>query len=174
MTKPELFVEEARSYIGTHEEGGDNHGPLVELFQKAVDGKASGEAWCIGFIQYCAKTVDTKFERLFEKGTPNNQLPQTEHALTLWNRAPLAAKLAKPEPGCLVIWQYYKNGTQTINGHGEIVVAVRPADQSLMVIGGNTGPGKGIVREGDGVYLKQRPIAGTPDMRLKGYLKVWP
>lgn len=40
------LLEEARRWVGVREKGGNNRGPEVEKFQKAVDGRASGEAWC--------------------------------------------------------------------------------------------------------------------------------
>ena len=41
----------AEACVGIREQGGNNKGPLVELMQKTVDGKAQAEAWCMAFVQ---------------------------------------------------------------------------------------------------------------------------
>jgi len=54
------LVEEALKWVGTMEKGGDNKGPEVEEFQKAVDGKAQKEPWCMAYVQFCIKKVEEK------------------------------------------------------------------------------------------------------------------
>jgi hypothetical protein len=47
------LVEFAKKYVGTKEDPKkDNSGELIVLFQKAVDGKAQGEPWCMAFTQF--------------------------------------------------------------------------------------------------------------------------
>ena len=154
------LVEFARQFIGTKEEGGDNKGSLVELFQKALDGKAAGEAWCMAFVQYCVLEV----ERLTKT---KSKIFKSEHCLTVWNKSPKELRLEKPEVGCLVIWQY----GDTINGHVGIVTKVNK--NTIETIEGNTGTGAGVVREGDGVYARKRSKFGSDKMQIKGYLKVF-
>lgn len=149
------LVEVAQKYVGVKEKGGDNKGPEVERFQKAVDGKAQGEPWCMAFVQFCIKEAKLQ-SKIFE----------SEHCLTVWNKTPKEQRLKEPVPGCLVIWQY----GDTTNGHVGIVTAV--FKNSIHTIEGNTGDGKGIVREGDGVYARNRSRAGSQQMKILGYLKI--
>lgn len=149
------LIEIAQKYVGVKEQGGDNKGPEVERFQKAVDGKASGEPWCMAFVQYCIK--ESKLEsKIFE----------SEHCLTVWNKTPKEQRLKEPKVGSLVIWQF----GDTSNGHVGIVTAV--FKNSIHTIEGNTGDGKGVVREGDGIYARNRSRAGSQQMKILGYLKI--
>ena len=167
MGKVDSFIKKAEKFIGVTEKGGDNSGPEVEMFQKAVDDKAQKEAWCLAFVQHCAKETDKEIP-----GNPN-KLVKTEHCMTLWNKAPKECKLDKPEIGSVMLWQYFKDGKATTSGHAGIVTAIN-ADGTVDTIEGNTGPGKDVVREGDGVYRKRRAIKGSPAMQVKGWVKPWP
>lgn len=155
----EAFVTEARRWIGVTEKGGNNSGPEVEMFQKAVDGKAVKEAWCASFMQYCIKEVAKRF------GVAQ-AVASTEHCMTLWNMSKTALRSATPKVGYLVVW----NHKGTANGH--IGVVTRIIDSTTFeALEGNTGPGSGVEREGDGVYLKIRSIHGAGNMLVKGYVK---
>lgn len=159
----------AEFYIGVLEAGGANRGPMVEQFQKAVDGKAQGEPWCMAFAQFCiAKVMEVHGGR--------SRVFKTEHCLTAWQKSEPAARIVKPEPGDLVIWQH-GNGP---SGHVGIVknaVWTTPDSSGLWTVEGNTGPGGGIVREGDGVYNRWRdcirPGDKVGDMLLLGYLRAF-
>lgn len=164
MSKQQRLIEIAKSYIGTKEEGGDNKGPQVEEFQRAI-GSAVAESWCVSFIQYCVKKVDSEFGS-------NNKLPQTELVMDLWNKSP-DLRLDKPEPGCLMLWEHYKDGKRTGLGHAGIVTRV--AVTTVDTVEGNTSDGSGINRDGDGVYSRQRSINSSPTttMKVLGFLRVW-
>lgn len=152
------LVYEARKWIGVREEGGDNRGPQVEAFQRAVDGKASGEPWCMAFVQFCLKQV----------GLDRFVYP-SEHCLTVWWKSEKAQRINKPELGCLVFWQH---AGQEAAGHVGIVAEVF-SDGRFMSIEGNTGAGPGVEREGDGVYLRERSPSGTSVMHVVGFLRPW-
>ncbi len=157
MNTSERLLQVASKYIGTKEEGGDNKGAQVEEFQKAVDDKALCESWCMAFVQFCIKQV----EKLTGE---ESRLASSEHCLTVWNGTPKDLRVSSPEPGCVVIWRH---GDST-SGHTGIVVSVSP--DSFVTIEGNTGPGAGVVREGDGVYQKTRTLAGSEQMKIVGFL----
>jgi hypothetical protein len=162
LSTPEhLLCAAALACVGIHEEGGDNRGELVELFQETV-GVAEREAWCLSFIQSLIAFVEATawFPKLSE-------IPATEHCLTLWQTAPQGLRLAEPQSGCIALWQH----GSTQNGHAEIVLGVLSGG-SLLTVGGNTGDGSGIVREGDGVYLRLRPRK-SGDFKELGFLKVF-
>lgn len=165
MNRSELIsslVQVASSFVGVTEKGGDNKGPEVERFQKAVDGKASQESWCMCFVQFCLEEVENKFKS-------NHGIFPSEHCLTVWNGTHPSKKKSSPEVGDIVIWQYIKNGRPTTSGHTGIVVNVTQG--KMVTIEGNTGPGLEVVREGDGVYKKVRSLKGSSTMKVVGFLR---
>jgi hypothetical protein len=167
MDKSTKLIEIAKSYIGTKESGGDNKGPQVEEFQKAI-GKAESESWCVSFIQYCVKKVDA------ELGGEANKLSQTELVLKLWNDGK-DLRIDKPEPGCLILWEHYKDGKRTGLGHAGIVTSVSRDGATVMTVEGNTSDGSGIERNGDGVYARQRATVSSANstMKVLGFMKPW-
>lgn len=157
MSRAEIFIAEALKWYGTKESGGDNRGPDVEAFQRSVDQVAAGEPWCMAFIQFVGKRAG---------GT--NLFP-SEHCLTVWERSSSSLRRIKPTAGSVAIWK--KRGTR--QGHAGIVVLEQGV--TIVTIEGNTGPGPGIEREGDGVYLKTRLAyrTDTGSMELVGFLWPW-
>lgn len=157
MSLHSRLVDEAKSYIGVTESGGDNHGKDVENFQRAVDGKAQGESWCMAFVQFCIRRVIDK-----------TMFPATEHCLTAWNKANPNAKYALDSqdvrPGFVVIWRH----GLSMNGHTGIVTAV--SKDSFETVEGNTSMGSGIERNGDGVYARSRSRFCTGTMKVVGFI----
>ncbi|MCJ7521604.1 MAG: CHAP domain-containing protein [Dehalococcoidia bacterium] len=153
------LILEAEKWVGVHEVGGNNRGPEVERFQRAVDGRAEAEAWCAAFVQFCMKEVATRLAAT-QVAFPS------EHCLTIWARTSKIHCAASPKSGYLVIWKY--DGTS--NGH--IGIVSRVIDEfTIETIEGNTSPeDKTIVREGDGVYRKTRSTKRVGKMKLVGYV----
>jgi hypothetical protein len=53
-----------------------------------------------------------------------------------------------------------------------IIKAVK--DGMVTTIEGNTGDGAGVVREGDGVYVRERQMKVTSgSMQVLGFIRVW-
>lgn len=158
------MLDLARFHIGVLEAGGANRGPMVERFQKAVDGKAQGEPWCMAFVQFLIKAV-------IEVHGSKTLAYESESCLEVWNKTQVGQRLALPTPGLLAIWQHGSGPT----GHVGIVSEVAPS--FIKTVEGNTGPGVGIVREGDGVYMRVRSCTRAGDtignMKLLGFLKVF-
>jgi hypothetical protein len=173
--KERLLIHEAKRWVGVTEVGGNNRGQLVEIFQKAVDGIACGEPWCMAFAQYCISAVDRTFAAGF--GEPDactrSIIHRSEHCLTVWNNSK-ELRLEKPRPGALCIWQMYQGGKATSAGHVGVVVDVNN-DGTVLTVEGNTSRGNGFKREGDGVWQKQRRYLddSAESMRVKGFLRVW-
>ncbi len=171
--KTMLLIYEAKRWLRFTESGGDNRGQLVEAFQKAVDGKAIGEPWCMAFVQYCIKQVDFIADELMgltAETQRRSQLFSTEHCLTCWHRSPSDCHVEIPMPGTVMIWQ---KGT-TSAGHCGILVSIDADDPDYVwTIEGNTGPQEVVTREGDGVYLKRRSINVTGNMKVMGWLNPW-
>ncbi len=164
------MLDLARFHIGVLEAGGANRGPMVEAFQKAVDGKAQGEPWCMAFVQYL-------IDKSEEVHGGRCKVPRTEHCLTFFRGARPENRISMgfrtlAQPGDIAIWQH----GETTNGHCGVVseIRTRPSGEwYFLSVEGNTGPGVGVVREGDGVYLRERPFADVGAMKLLGFVRVF-
>lgn len=172
--RTQFLCFEAFRWVGVQELN-HNEGQIIELFQKAVDGRSSNEPWCMAFVQYCIKTTELASNFLYPKGAKNpSRLFKSEHCLTVWNNSQ-QLRLTEPALGSVCIWQKYNGETPTTSGHTGIVVALYP-DDTIDIIEGNTSPSNfEIVREGDGVFLKKYPKnqLDKGSLKLKGFLKVW-
>lgn len=154
-----ILINAAKACVGeVYEVGGDNSGPLVEACQSTING-ASREAWCLSFIQTLISFVEHEKQVSCDLGA-------TEHCLTLFSLARKNGRVVEaPMPGDIMLWNY----DGTTNGHAELVV--KPGDQFIETVGGNTGPGQGVIREGDGVYAKLRSLNGSGSMRVLGFIR---
>lgn len=141
MTPHQRLVELARSFVGVHE-AGHNKGAQVEAFQKAVDGRAQQEPWCMAFVQYCIMQVEKEF------GIKTN-LPRTEHVRTAWNKCSSEHKGDKCEEGYIALY----GKEDSTSGHTGIVTE-KWYNNVFTCVEGNTNMAGS--REGDGVYEKKR------------------
>lgn len=159
------LVALATSQVGIHEQGGQNSGPVVEMYQRVI-GKAEKEPWCVSFVQWCVREIDQRH------GSKTLLFP-TESSQLLWIKTPTVARMAKPEPGAIVIWTMFNNDLPLSIGHVGIVKEV--LDENFMLtIEGNTASSTQLEREGDGVYLKRRHVSAfSGAMRVTGFLKPW-
>jgi hypothetical protein len=164
MNAAQETVNIAKCYIGTTEHGGNNRGELVSIFQRAVDGKASGEAWCLCFVQFILKIVESRCGKV-------SRLWDTEHCRTAWDLTAHSARVSRNDvqPGDLVIWRH----GDTSNGHVGIVERVikdaRGEVIQLATIEGNTGDSS--FRDGDGVYQKARHPVRNGNMHVLGFIR---
>ena len=149
---------------------------VVEMFQAAVDGKASGEPWCMAFVQFCIKMTDGIFDEIFQRTDHGrSRLKLSESVMDVWKNAPEELRQKEPQIGSLIAWQYYQNGEPTWKGHVGVVVDIGEGG-AIKTVEGNTSSSDKVEREGDGVFLKTRfwnakPINST--MICKGFLKPW-
>ena len=157
MKNPNLrLVALAKMYIGVHEIG-ENGGPEVELFQRAVDGKASGEPWCCAFVQFLLKRAEEEFHL-------KSDLFRSESVWETWQKSPVTMRIQAPEPGDLMAWNI--PGTE----RGHIGVYRRKLLGNLCeTVEGNTNEAGS--REGDGVYSKVRTMAGSKAFMVLGWLR---
>ncbi len=155
---------EAATWIGITEEGGDNRGPEVEEFQRAVNPSPSGESWCMDFVQFCVQKVAARMGVV-------SVIHSSESVLDVWNKTPITQRTQTPEDGAVAIWEHGTTGL----GHCGIVFCVFNA-QEFCTIEGNTAPGMNIERNGDGVFAKKRLLAATAssEFKLLGFLRVFP
>lgn len=155
------LAEEARRWIGVREVGGDNRGPEVEEFQRAVDGKAQGEPWCAAFGMYCVAQVEARHGII-------SRIYRSESVKEIWDKSPDDMKSIEPGAGYFACWIH---GLGPM-GHLEIVQA-DITKRDFKTVGGNTGDGSGVVRNGDGVYERLRSTSPQGKMRLLGFIKVF-
>lgn len=154
----------ARKFIGAIETR-PNGGPMVEMFQRAVDGTASGEPWCVGFVWFCVQAVDD-LAVLLNGGAQNSRLHRTEWTIDLFEKSP--HQYDDPAIGRVVVWQ---NEVNENRGHCGIVVDF--VGDSIVTIEANTSAASGDQRDGDGVWLKKRPGGKIPGFKRLGYLGPW-
>jgi len=141
--KNRLLTVEAERWLGMMEEGGNNMGQLVRLFQSQI-GIAHGEPWCMSFVQYCCYWVDR-----YVSSQATHSLHKSEHCMTVWRKTPQSCRLHRPEVGSVAIWN--KLGTDA--GHTGVVIGV--GEGNITTIEGNTGDdARRVIREGDGVFAK--------------------
>lgn len=136
-----------------------NAGAQVEEYQKAVDGKASGEPWCLAFVQWCVNQLCEIYQQ-------KNPLFQTEACLILWNQTPAKYRLVDPKRGAIPIWKHISNPAQ---GHtGISTTGQLSGGLKFNTIEGNTNNNGS--RDGDGVYEKPRSIYPTETLQLVGFI----
>jgi hypothetical protein len=164
--KHRAFAWLADQFVGVTEKT-PNGGTMIEKFQRVVDGHAGGEAWCVGFVHYCAKQIDELFDRCFYMTTSSHhRLPLTEWTIGLWNGAHSSLRMTDPHVGHVVVW---RSNADKNRGHAGIIVGCNAT--SIITVEGNTGSGD--QREGDGVWSKSRANGNIPGFTRLGYLTPW-
>lgn len=157
----EMLRRVASGCIGVTEIGGDNKGPLVELFQATV-GRPEGQSWCLDFLQACIAYVE-------EIKEIESALPATELCMGLWTYAPSENKSDTPKLSDLVVWQY----GDTMHGHVGLISDISANGDFITTIEGNTTGSKGLDTNGDGVFQKTRRRFGMGQFRELGFLRVF-
>lgn len=157
-----LMVEAARACVGIRELTNRNDGPLVELIQKTVDGRARREPYCMAGVQTLVAYAELK------TGIKSKLFP-TEHCMTLIRKTP-ADMFVKynPLPGAIPIW----NLKDTDDGHTGVVIL--SYDDYFKTVEFNTIKGEHegkIIRDGGGVYELPRPRGNIGNMIFKGFIK---
>ena len=162
----------AKLFVGATETGGENRGPLIERFQKAVDNVAGGEPWCMGFVQFLVMAVDTLPRSV---ALPRNVMVPTESTVGAFNGHPVALKVNAPEVGSIVVWQRVQaDGKALWQGHTGIVVDVTA--EHLITVEGNTSPeatNAAKERDGQGVWQRKRMLGAIPGFIRLGYSRPW-
>lgn len=154
----------ARKFVGSLETR-PNGGPMVEMFQKAVDGVSTHEPWCVGFVWFCVQAVDD-LAFMLNGGAKNTALYRTEWTLDLYKKSPY--KYTDPKVGRVVVW---KNIFNSNRGHCGIVVDV--SGENVITVEGNTAAASGDQGDGDGVWLKTRQFGDIKGFERMGYLGPW-
>jgi hypothetical protein len=161
------IISYAEDYIGKEEIKG-NKGFKDKEFEAKMRsiGFVTGYAWCCLFVELCwteayqdfGKSIKT-IEDEFSAGTVRTY----RHFKSIGWTSQL------PKPGDCVIWQKYKNGESTQQGHAAVVLEVHK--DYIITSEGNTNDVGG--REGYIVAKKKRKIDFTNDngLRMLGFIK---
>lgn len=146
LPRRERWLIAASSYVGCHEVGGNNHGPMVAEFLRSVE-LGEGNPWCAAFVTYCAGVAGIDPTEV----APRRQLA----AVSTWMRVAQerdAWRPKAPKRGDLFFWV-----NQLGQGHIGFVVAPNDADGDFFrTIEGNTNDAGG--RDGDAVARKVRSL----------------
>ena len=149
----------ALANVGIVEDGGDNRGKWIEMYQAAV-GIPAGSPWCAAFVRFRLEKSAEKLDREIPEGFPDSGwVPAYESWAKrngLWVPA-RTAELDDVRVGDLaVFWFEAKQRC----AHIGIVVGC-PSTGIWTTVEGNTGPdtATSVNRDGDGVYQKRRTRA---------------
>ncbi len=171
--KKSSFLIEASRWVGFTERGGQNMGEIVRMFQSSVDGKACGEPWCAGFVQYCLHWADKMSNSLLAMDV-NNEIYPSESTQQIWLESPHSCWRRTPEPGLLAVWQ-----RQSDKRKGHIGIVESLDGENFITIEGNT-QGEGVLSDKthskyDGVFRRRRSLTTkTGPLILLGFMEPWP
>lgn len=152
------LLSAAASCLGITEEGGDNCGPMVELFQSVVS-TPQAQPWCVDFIQACVSYVEAITGK-------QSLLACSQSVVDLWDRS-VPSRVQTPRPGDLILWELGTTG----KGHCGIITSIDSLTYST--IEGNTNDSAGIIRNGNGVFSKSRAKGGSKTFVELGFLRVY-
>mgnify|MGYP001584855595 CR=1 FL=1 len=144
------MLDLASFFLGVKEKG-QNQGSIIETFQRAVDGVAQGEAWCLNMLQYIA--LETSKVHSYQI-----DLPKTEGVIRFWNAISDRNKMITPKPGHWVLWDMG-------NGKGHCGIIRQIISTNMITIEGNTASEKE-----EGVFMKSRSLANK---KVLGFIKVF-
>lgn len=152
---PSFLIAAASSFVGVHEEGGNNRGQMIERFLRGVD-QAPGQPWCAAFVHHVGYW--SHFD--YRSGTSSWPLPATASCYMLGQFAKQRGVLhEEPQDGdVFLLW----NMKLVRFAHTGVVARVRGCGSTpgggvwydCDTIEGNTDiDGR---REGDGVMRRVR------------------
>jgi len=128
--------------VGVREKSGRNDGREVEMYLQAT-GLGKGNPWCAAFVRWCFDQAGIKTTITAWSPTAHN--PKDVVYYKEWKK--------NAQHGDVFTLYYYKIGRI---GHTGFVNKVYNDNSMVETVEGNTN-GEGS-REGDGVYIKFRPI----------------
>lgn len=166
------LISIAKSYVGVTENGSNNAGEFVRLFQRSVPNTAHGSPWCLHFVHHCIDMATRLINEIFDDDNEiESKVHRTGSTMLCFSKTDKTQQIFKPEPGALIFWQKYILDKPSDYGHVGIVLSVLD-EQTILTIEGNTG--QGDQRDGEGVCIKTRFYHHKiGDLVFKGFLRVW-
>ena len=125
-------------------EHGFNRGKEVEMYQRAGGGKP-GDAWCSWFVSWCLRQAHVATAYF---GRARSWF-DARH--TIWTNGHSLPGCPAPRPNDLLGYTW---GNPAI-AHVELLLAWTTTP-SCKALGGNTGGGRALLREGEGVFVSWR------------------
>ena len=144
------MLDLASFFLGV-KESGQNQGSIIETFQRAVDGVAQGESWCLALLQYLALETSKVHQYPVD-------LPKTESVHNFWNKVKDKHKVLTPKPGHWVFWDMD-------NGKGHCGIIRQIISVNMITIEGNT-----MLDKIEGVFMKSKSLSGK---KILGFIKVF-
>ncbi|MBJ6109436.1 hypothetical protein JAO73_10455 [Hymenobacter sp. BT523] len=133
-------VAEARKLVGIREHG-RNRGPEVDALIKEAGGQP-GQAWCSWTVVVIMRRAGIPVPRF------GKALAWFDAAHVVWRNGAAVLGRALPQPGDLLSFSW--------GSHVETQVGPWGTGPSVRAVGGNTGGGGALKREGEGVYENWR------------------
>lgn len=143
-------------WVGVKEYTNKNDGLYVEMIGQTVDGKHSGEHYCMAWVQTIIAFVELELKIV-------SPLKATEGCLDLWNSTSQSLKNTNsPKVGDVAIWRHGSGPA----GHAGIVVAVK--DNYFETIEANVFGSDGVTH---GIFGKLRLLNDGSNMKLMGFVR---
>lgn len=155
------LVAIAAAQVGSHEEGGNNLGPMVAMFQGATILPPGPWPWCAAFVDWCVRewlqiapvrlALGLRSDAEVEAWRPKTALAFGFEGWGLSHGLAVLPELAVARAGDLVTFDF---------SHVGIVAVDQPAASGMIeTIEGNTnGAGARDSAHGDGVWRKTRRV----------------
>ena len=137
----------------------ENRGKYIDLFQQTT-GAPLGSPWCMSFVQSLVAFIENR--------AGENKLPTGAGCVDVYTRAPDSMKVVVPQRGDIIVWKHL----DSMAGHCGIITRV--GAEFYATIEGNTSGGKGIDRNGDGIYARQRSKKPAGTLQILGFLRPFP
>ena len=138
-------VAYAKLFLGVREATGNNDGPEVEAFLE-ITGFGPGYAWCAAYMAYVYNNCSIEAPKSAWSPTWSNA------GSVVWKSGEMPSKARRLVRQADHFTIYYKSKQRV----GHVGMIVKPG-LSMTTIEGNTN--KAGSREGDGVYIKIRPLS---------------
>lgn len=159
MNLRQKIVEAAASELGVSEEGGNNVGPRIRVFQSATWLEPGAWPWCAAFTAHSLRTALAGAGVDDRKALAWRCRDASAMGWVTWGTRAAGCKVLKPDaevlPGDFVVFDF--NGP-TAAGGGHIGIVERVgSDGTIYTIEGNTNDaGARDSTNGDGVVRKTR------------------
>ena len=154
----DCFISAATACVGILEES-ENRGEYIDMFHEAAH-SYKGAPWCMSFVQAMVAFIENRCKE--------SALPVGAGCVDVFSRAPESMKVVDPRRGDIIVWKHI----DSMAGHCGIITRV--GAEFYATIEGNTSGGKGIDRNGDGVYARQRSKKPAGTLQILGFLRPFP
>jgi len=146
----------AEENVGVREVG-HNGGVFVDTYLASVGLEGSGEPWCMAFVYYrlwdaAGRPADFSLPMGFPRTGSTVVAVRWAREHGLWIPVALAQSGVEPvQRGDLCFFWF-----AALRRIGHVGIVIAAGAEGVETVEGNTSPGAGVRREGDGVYRRRR------------------